>query len=78
MTPVTDEEVRQAFREVFETPQGRVVWLNLLHKFGFMDKTTMGRTPEETYANEGARCVVLHIHAMVNGVSPEQQIEAEQ
>ena len=77
MHALTETEIRQAYNEVFSTEAGRVVWLDLLHHFGFMGKTTRGVTPEETYANEGSRCVTLHIHGRVNGVAPDQQTEAE-
>lgn len=71
MKTVGEAEVRRAYAELFETPQGVVVWHDLLRRFGYMGKTTMDANPHITAFNEGTRFVVLHIHGMLHGVEEE-------
>lgn len=76
---LTDADIRQAYRELFDTPQGQIVWRDLLWRFGFTHKSTLeaGRGEALFAFNEGSRFVTLHIHNMVNAPSPQAQEEQE-
>ena len=63
-------DVRRAYVDIFSNPQGQKVWGDLMHHFGFLNKTTMGTSPELTYFNEGSRNVILHIYAMTHTTAP--------
>ena len=49
-----------AYREVFSSPEGKLILMDLM-KSCYMDKTSVGQTPYDTYFNEGARSVILRI-----------------
>jgi len=77
MRTVGEAEVRKAYAEAFETPQGVVVWHDLLRRFGYMGKTTLDANPQAMAFNEGTRFVVLHIYAMLHGVEEALPEEGE-
>lgn len=58
---VSAEERKAAYVETFSSPAGQIVMADLIRCFGFTTRSTFGRTPYETYANEGSRAVLLHI-----------------
>ena len=74
---LTEAEVRQAYRELFDTPQGRIVWRDLLWRFGFTHKSTFDASDALFAFNEGSRFVTLHIHGMVNTLQLDEQTEQE-
>ena len=78
MAQFSEEQVRDAYRAVFDSPSGAVVAADLLRRFGFQSKSTFdGQNTELMCFNEGTRFVVLHIQDMVNNPAPQEQEEAE-
>ena len=77
-TPLSEAQVRQAYREIFETPNGQILWHDMLRRFGHMSASTIDRSDSHlTYFNEGTRFVVMHIHNMVNQPVVDEQAEQE-
>lgn len=67
---------RQAFRRLFQSPDGEVV-LRTLVKEGFVSSTTfVAGDTHQTALNEGSRRMVLSILKYAN-VDPKQMIESE-
>ena len=77
METFNDQQVRDAYRALFDSPNGAIVAADLMRQFGYMNKTTVGDKPHQTYFNEGNRFVVLYIHSMVNNPAVDTQDGAE-
>ncbi len=62
--PSRHRQVPAAYRRVFDTPDGKLVFKDMA-RFCFAAETThVPGDPQTSAANEGARCVFLHIAAM--------------
>jgi hypothetical protein len=50
----------EAYKEFFRSENGEQILMDLMKACHFTD-SVIGQTPEQTYFNEGQRCVVLQI-----------------
>lgn len=49
-----------AYKRVFESSDGKVVLQDLMNCCNFL-QSSVGKTPHETYFNEGSRAIILRI-----------------
>ena len=59
------QELRNAYREVFESPAGKEVFLHMAKRFGLYDDT-FDVDPHANAYNAGMRAVVIHIGKMLD------------
>jgi hypothetical protein len=65
----------EAYRKLFDTPDGKKV-LSDLEDFGFYHDSTFSGDVSHIAFNEGRRSVVLHIRNMMN-TDPKEQLQRE-
>ena len=68
-------KLQEAYRTLFDTPDGKTV-LKDLEDFGFYHDSTFVGDPNVTVFNEGRRSVVLHIRNMMN-TDPKAELQRE-
>ena len=60
-----EREVMLAYKELFSTPQGQVVWGDLERRFGFSFNSTFTGDATRAVYCEGQRSVLIHIGRQV-------------
>lgn len=78
MTPITEittERLHAAYRGVFGTEDGQIILADLIHMFGYTERTLADPDrPHVTYMREGQRTVLMHIQRWIFR-APEPEVE---
>jgi hypothetical protein len=71
------QELRNAYRRVFTTPDGEVTLASLARFCGAGSVSFVPGDPQHTAYNEGKRSVLLHIESMINPIRSRGRSEED-
>lgn len=75
MKEITQDDLILAVRRLSSSPDWKLVMDYLTQRWGFIDRTTLGPSPQHTALNEGRRTVVTFMHRLHEALTISEQKE---